>query len=155
MGIAVCRGARGAFGLPFFCAFVGNVDKGQQCAVWSAVLIDCIRSAVFPYNRTMAQRIKREWVDGSADTLCEVLSLPTQDYEVGNIFVQSQYGYNTIQQVVSDGGAVQTLATGLTLREAHEWLCAAIRGACMMRDGFKPHHNTLKSSEARQHEICC
>ena len=103
----------------------------------------------------MAQRIQRKWVDGSAETLCEVLGLPVGRYEVGNIFVQSQHGYNTIQQITSDGGACQTLATGLTLREAHEWLCAAIRGACMQRDGFKPHHNTLKNSEARQHELSC
>ena len=103
----------------------------------------------------MAQRIKREFVDGCADTLCDVLNLPTEDYEVGNIFVQSQYGYNTVQQIMSDGGGVQTLATGLTLREAHEWLCAAIRGACMHRDGFVPFHNTLKESEARQHELSC
>ena len=103
----------------------------------------------------MAQRIKRQWVDDSANTLCEVLGLPTEDYVPGNIFVQSAYGYNMIQQIVSDSGAAQTLATGLTLREAHEWLCAAIRGACMMRDGFKPYHNTLKNSEARQHELSC
>ena len=103
----------------------------------------------------MTQRIKRSHVDGSAATLCEVLGLPVDKYEVGNIFVQSQYGYNTIQQIMSDGGGVQTLATGLTLREAHEWLCAAIRGACMQRDGFKPFQNDLKHSEARQHECSC
>lgn len=103
----------------------------------------------------MATRISKSNVKGCAETLCEVLGLPREAHEPGNIFVQSQYGYNTIQQVVSDSGACQTLATGLTLREAHEWLCAAIRGACMQRDGFKPFHNTLKNSEARQHEVAC
>ena len=86
----------------------------------------------------MTTRVTRHNVDSCAETLCEVLGLPAKFRDPGNIFVQGQNGYYTIQQIVSDSGGVTTLATGLKLREAHEWLCAAIRGACMQRDGFKP-----------------
>ena len=47
---------------------------------------------------------------------------------IGNIHTIGQYGYTTIHRTVNDGGGVTTLATGLTKREAYNWIRAAIRG---------------------------
>ena len=47
---------------------------------------------------------------------------------IGNIHTTGQYGYTTIHRTVNDGGGVTTLATGLTKREAYNWLRAAIKG---------------------------
>ena len=49
-------------------------------------------------------------------------------HPVGNIHTIGQYGYTTIHRTVNDGGGVTTLATGLTKREAYNWLRAAIKG---------------------------
>tara|TARA_B100001248_G_C27248941_1_gene392848 strand:+ start:346 stop:612 length:267 start_codon:yes stop_codon:yes gene_type:complete len=47
---------------------------------------------------------------------------------IGNIHTTGQYGYTTIHRTVNEGGGVNTLATGLTKREAYDWLTAAIKG---------------------------
>ena len=49
-------------------------------------------------------------------------------WNIGNIHTIGQYGYTTIHRTVNDGGGVTTLATGLTKREAYNWLRAAIKG---------------------------
>ena len=47
---------------------------------------------------------------------------------IGNIHTRGQYGYISIMQTVNEGGGVTDLASGLTKREAYQWLRAAISG---------------------------
>ena len=47
---------------------------------------------------------------------------------IGNIHTVGQYGYTTIHRTVNSGGGVTSLASGLTKREAYNWIRAAIKG---------------------------
>ena len=53
---------------------------------------------------------------------------------IGNIHTRGQYGYISIMQTVNEGGGVTDLASGLTKREAYQWLRAAIAGIYLKGD---------------------
>lgn len=53
---------------------------------------------------------------------------------IGNIHTFGQYGYTTIHRTVNEGGGVTVLATGLTKREAYNWIKGAIRGIELMEE---------------------
>ena len=88
------------------------------------------------------QRITKKHLDGSIETLNTVLGLPTECWvdgkgQIGHIFDQGVAGYINIEQIVSEGGATRQLACGNTKREAWEWVCAAIKGAQMMKESLQ------------------
>ena len=58
---------------------------------------------------------------------------PYED-NIGNIHTSGQNGYTAIHRTVNEGGGVTSLATGLTKREACNWIKAAIRGIELMEE---------------------
>ena len=78
-------------------------------------------------------RINQKDIDYQLEILNKLTSNPTETWEngkhtIGNIHTVGQYGYTTIMQTVNDGGGCQDLASGLSKREAYQWLRAAITG---------------------------
>jgi len=83
-------------------------------------------------------RITRQQADAQAQTLNRLLGLPVDCYElaadgryeaqVGCIHICAQNGTHTIYQLSNEAGACRGLAYGLSVREAYEWLSAAIEG---------------------------
>ena len=78
-------------------------------------------------------RITQKDVDCQLKRLNDLTNNPTSTWEngkhtKGNIHTVGQYGYTTIMQTVHEGGGVTDLASGLTKREAYQWLRAAISG---------------------------
>ena len=81
-------------------------------------------------------RITVKNVESSLQTLNEVLGLPTEysvdgEKQNGHVFLHRQNGYNNIYQ--NCGSGASGLAYGLTLRQAHEWVCAALQGIQMTK----------------------
>ena len=84
-------------------------------------------------------RITRKQADEMARILNNCLSLPVEPYElndetgryearVGCIHICGQNGTHNIHQLTNEGGGVRALAYGLTVREAYQWLSAAVEG---------------------------
>ena len=78
-------------------------------------------------------RITNKDIDFQLERLNKLTNNPTSTWEnskcaIGNIHTRGQYGYTTIMQTVNDGGGCHSLASGLTKREAYQWLRAAIEG---------------------------
>ncbi len=61
-----------------------------------------------------------------------MLGLPTEYGEQGHVFLQQQNGHNNIYQQVTGPGC-RGLAYGLTMRQAHEWISAALQGIQMAK----------------------
>jgi len=53
---------------------------------------------------------------------------------IGNIHISGQNGYTKIHRTVNSGGGVSSLASGLTKREAYNWIKAAIQGIELMEE---------------------
>ena len=86
----------------------------------------------FTYPKFM-NRITQKDVDYQLKRLNDLTNNPTSTWEngkhtIGNIHTVGQYGYTTIMQTVNDGGGTRDLASGLTKREAYQWIRAAIEG---------------------------
>jgi hypothetical protein len=84
-------------------------------------------------------RITRKQADEMARILNNCLSLPVESYQlnplsgsyesqIGCIHICGQNGTNNVYQVSNEAGGVRGLAYGLTVREAYEWLSAAVEG---------------------------
>ena len=88
------------------------------------------------------KRITKSNVESSLISLNTVLGLPTEfsingEKQHGHIFLHNQNGCNNIYQ--NCGVGAQSLACGLTLRQAHEWVCAALTGVQLSQlRHFKP-----------------
>jgi hypothetical protein len=81
-------------------------------------------------------RITRQNVESSLQTLNQVLGLPAEfsidgEKQNGHIFLQQQNGHNNIYQ--NCGVGASSLAAGLTMRQAHEWISAALQGIQMAK----------------------
>ena len=81
-------------------------------------------------------RITVKNVESSLQTLNEVLGLPVEysvdgEKQNGHVFLHRQNGYNNIYQNCGPGAS--GLAYGLTLRQAHEWVSAALQGIQMTK----------------------
>ena len=76
-------------------------------------------------------RITVKNVESALESFNTMLNLPTEYGEQGHVFLQQQNGYNNISQQAGSG--CRGLAYGLTLREAHEWICAAMQGVQMAK----------------------
>ena len=87
----------------------------------------------FTYPKFM-NRITQKDVDFQLERLNKLTNNPTDwrlvngCHPVGNIHTIGQYGYTTIMQTINDGGGCHSLASGLTKREAYQWIRAAIEG---------------------------
>ena len=87
----------------------------------------------------MADRITRKQADEMARILNNQLGLPVETYaqneageykaQIGCIHICSQNGTNNVYQLSNEAGGCRGLAYGLTLREAYQWLQAAVEGA--------------------------
>ena len=81
-------------------------------------------------------RITVKNVESALNSFNTMLGLPTE-YSVdgvkqqGHVFLQQQNGYNNIYQ--HEGSGASGLAYGLTLRQSHEWISAAMQGIQMSR----------------------
>tara|TARA_Y100000592_G_scaffold57986_1_gene90820 strand:+ start:498 stop:764 length:267 start_codon:yes stop_codon:yes gene_type:complete len=78
-------------------------------------------------------RITEKDLKYQLDRLNKLTNNPTETWEngkhtIGNIHTVGQYNYTSIMQTVNDGGGTKDLASGLTKREAYQWLEAAITG---------------------------
>ena len=78
-------------------------------------------------------RITEKDLKYQLDSLNKLTNNPTETWEngkhtIGNIHTVGQYNYTSIMQTVNDGGGTKDLASGLTKREAYQWLKAAITG---------------------------
>ena len=84
-------------------------------------------------------RITRKQADEMARILNNCLALPVEPYllnpvsghyesQIGCIHICGQNGTNNVYQVDNAAGGCRGLAYGLTVREAYEWLSAAIEG---------------------------
>ena len=87
------------------------------------------------------QRITDRHIEGCCETLNEVLGLPVAPYidgkpQQGCIHADYSYGGVSIVQMSSREGCtgVSTLSDRGTKREAWQWLCAAIRGAQLLKE---------------------
>ena len=86
----------------------------------------------FTYPKLM-NRITNKDVELQLERLNKLTGNPTEYWtdkkaNIGNIHTRGQYGYTTIMQTINDGGGCHSLASGLTKREAYQWLKAAIEG---------------------------
>jgi hypothetical protein len=79
----------------------------------------------------MASRITAKTVDSALESFNTMLNLPTEYGEQGHVFLQQQNGYNNIYQ--QEGPGCRGLAYGLTMREAYEWVAAAMQGIQMAK----------------------
>jgi hypothetical protein len=78
-------------------------------------------------------RITNKDIDYQLEILNKLTNNPIEYWSdkkanIGNIHTRGQYGYTCIMQTVNEGGGVTDLASGLTKREAYQWLRAAITG---------------------------
>ena len=76
-------------------------------------------------------RITVKNVESALNSFNTMLGLPTEYGEQGHVFLQQQNGHNNIYQ--QSGPGCSGLAYGLTLRQAHEWVCAAMQGIQMAK----------------------
>ena len=76
-------------------------------------------------------RVTVKNVESALNSFNTMLGLPTEYGEQGHVFLQRQNGYNNIYQ--QSGPGCSGLAYGLTLRQAHEWVCAAMQGIQMAK----------------------
>ena len=76
-------------------------------------------------------RITVKNVESALNSFNTMLGLPTEYGEQGHVFLQQQNGTNNIYQ--QEGPGCSGLAYGLTLRQAHEWVCAAMQGIQMAK----------------------
>jgi hypothetical protein len=76
-------------------------------------------------------RITVKNVESALNSFNTMLGLPTEYGQQGHVFLQQQNGYNNIYQ--QSGPGCSGLAYGLTLRQAHEWVCAAMQGIQMAK----------------------
>ena len=79
-------------------------------------------------------RITRQNVESALESFNALLGLPTEysvdgEKQNGHIFLHRQNGYNNIYQICGPGAS--SLACGLTMRQAHDWVCTAMQGAQM------------------------
>ena len=84
-------------------------------------------------------RITNKDVDFQLERLNKLTNNPTEYWtdnkaNIGNIHTRGEYGYTSIMQTVNEGGGVTDLASGLTKREAYQWLRAAIAGIYLKGD---------------------
>jgi len=84
-------------------------------------------------------RITNKDVDFQLERLNKLTNNPTEYWtdnkaNIGNIHTRGEYGYTSIMQTVNEGGGVTGLASGLTKREAYQWLRAAIAGIYLKGD---------------------
>ena len=79
----------------------------------------------------MSSRITVRNVESALESLNTMLNLPVDYGQQGHIFLQQQNGYNNIYQ--QEGPGCRGLAYGLTLRQAHEWVSAAMQGIQLSR----------------------
>ena len=78
-------------------------------------------------------RISNKDIDYQLEILNKLTGNPTEYWtdkkaNIGNIHTRGQYGYTTIMQTMNESGGCHSLASGLTKREAYQWLRAAITG---------------------------
>ena len=88
------------------------------------------------------QRITNKNLDGCCETLNELLGLPLQPYKDGKgqpgcIHIDSGYGCVDVVQMSNESGGVSSLSGSGTKREAHAWLCAAIRGVQLKEQSLR------------------
>lgn len=81
-------------------------------------------------------RITRQNVESALESFNTMLGLPTEysvdgEKQNGHVFLHRQNGYNNIYQNCGPGAS--GLAYGLTLRQAHEWISAAMQGIQMAK----------------------
>ena len=76
-------------------------------------------------------RITVKNVESALNTFNTMLGLPNDYGQQGHVFLQQQNGYNNIYQ--QEGPGCKGLAYGLTLRQAQEWVCAAMQGIQMAK----------------------
>lgn len=84
------------------------------------------------------RRITRSIVESRLESFNTMLGLPTEysiknadgtfTNQIGNIHLNQQNGTNNIYQLDNAGGGCKGLAYGLTLREALDWINAAMVG---------------------------
>lgn len=90
------------------------------------------------------ERITAKQTDALARILCRELGLPEETYvlnkttgryeaQIGCIHICSQNGTNNVYQISNDAGGCKGLAYGLTMREAYNWLAAALEGVRLAR----------------------
>jgi hypothetical protein len=77
-------------------------------------------------------RITVKNVESALESFNTMLNLPTEYGQKGHVFLSQQNGTNNIYQQRESG--CKGLAYGLTLRQAHEWVCAAMQGAQMAKE---------------------
>ena len=81
-------------------------------------------------------RITRQNVESALESFNTMLGLPTE-YSVdgvkqqGHVYLHPMNGHNNIYQL--EGAGSRGLAYGLTLRQAHEWISAAMQGIQMAK----------------------
>lgn len=76
-------------------------------------------------------RITAKNVESALQSFNTMLNLPTEYGQQGHVFLQRQNGYHNIYQ--QEGAGCSNLISGLTLRQAHEWTCAAMQGIQMAK----------------------
>ena len=76
-------------------------------------------------------RITVRNVESALKSFNTMLGLPLEYGEQGHIFLQQQNGHNNIYQ--QEGPGCSGLAYGLTMRQAHEWISAALQGIQMAK----------------------
>ena len=76
-------------------------------------------------------RITVRNVESALTSFNTMLGLPLEYGEQGHVFLQQQNGHNNIYQ--QEGPGCRGLAYGLTLRQAHEWVSAAMQGIQMAK----------------------
>ena len=90
-------------------------------------------------------RISRKMADSRANTLNEMLGLPTECYlkdpvtdryiaQIGCIHICAQNGTHNINQLSNESGGCKGLAYGLTIRECYDWFSAAIEGVRLAKE---------------------
>lgn len=87
----------------------------------------------------MQQRVTLHNLDGCCEVLNELLGLPVQPWKDGKsqpgcIHIDSGFGLFDVAQMSNESGGTRSLSGAGTKREAHAWLCAAIRGVHLAQE---------------------
>jgi hypothetical protein len=91
-----------------------------------------------PHHSPTMAKITARLLDRNCEVLCKTLDRPSEPWkdgkaQIGCIHIgRTGYGYS-IEEIISDGGTVNVLASGLTAAECYHWIQGALATCRLLR----------------------
>lgn len=87
-------------------------------------------------------RTTKQMLESKVNTLNSILGRPMEpvamvnghpQWQIGNISINRQSGWYSVEVITGDAGSVTTLEGGMSARECHLYLSGLVRGADMLK----------------------